>query len=231
MISPDGRSGLAVHRLKDEALADLRGLIATLPDNHYKIYLGSHGQQFAAAGSRRVRAARSRGRSVGRFGRHARQAADRRRAAEPGAAAQKQSVHRRAGPESAGGDERADGSGRAKFRPSRTTGRAVSAETVTPATMSPRRSAPSSSRLRWAVPLAGLGLVAQRGSWSREVDAAFDRADDRAWQRLRRAGRRQVVKSARRDGRRKRARIQPSQFFASFRASLWQSLRLFQGID
>jgi len=48
---------------------------------------------------------------------------------------------------------------------------------------------PSSSRLRWAVPLAGLGLVAQRGSWAREVDAAFDRADDRAWQRLRRAGR------------------------------------------
>jgi len=39
------------------------------------------------------------------------------------------------------------------------------------------------------VPLAGLGIVAQRGSWAREVDAAFDRADDRAWQRLRRAGR------------------------------------------
>jgi hypothetical protein len=47
----------------------------------------------------------------------------------------------------------------------------------------------SSARLRWAVPLAGIGLVAQRGSWSREVDAAFDRADDQTWKRLRRAGR------------------------------------------
>jgi hypothetical protein len=53
--------------------------------------------------------------------------------------------------------------------------------------------APSSAKLRWAVPIAGIGLLAQRGSWSRELDAAFDQADDRAWKRLRRAGRRREI--------------------------------------
>ena len=38
VISPEGEV-LERYRLKDEALADLRGLISTLPDNHYKIYL------------------------------------------------------------------------------------------------------------------------------------------------------------------------------------------------
>jgi hypothetical protein len=43
--------------------------------------------------------------------------------------------------------------------------------------------------MRWALPLAGLGLVASRQSWSERVGAALEQADDRSWQRLRRAGR------------------------------------------
>src|SRR6185312_8410916 len=38
VISPDGKV-IGRYRLSDEALTDLRGLFATLPDNRYKIYL------------------------------------------------------------------------------------------------------------------------------------------------------------------------------------------------
>jgi hypothetical protein len=47
---------------------------------------------------------------------------------------------------------------------------------------------PPTRLLRWTAPLAGVGLVA-RGNWSQQVEAALKHADDRAWQRLRRAGR------------------------------------------
>jgi hypothetical protein len=51
----------------------------------------------------------------------------------------------------------------------------------------------SSSRfrgsMRWALPLAGLGLVASRESWSERLGAALETADEQSWQRLRRAGR------------------------------------------
>jgi len=40
----------------------------------------------------------------------------------------------------------------------------------------------------WMAPLAGLGLVAGQG-WKQQVEEAFQRADERSWQRLRRAGR------------------------------------------
>jgi hypothetical protein len=43
--------------------------------------------------------------------------------------------------------------------------------------------------MRWALPLAGLGLVASRESWSERLGAALETADDRAWRRLRRAAR------------------------------------------
>jgi len=39
------------------------------------------------------------------------------------------------------------------------------------------------------VPLAGLGLAATGAGWSRQVRSALENADDRDWQRLRRAGR------------------------------------------
>ena len=47
----------------------------------------------------------------------------------------------------------------------------------------------SRASMRWALPLAGLGLVASRESWSERLGAALETADDGAWQRLRRAGR------------------------------------------
>ena len=38
VVSPDGEE-LERYRVKDEALQDLRGLFATLPENRYRIYL------------------------------------------------------------------------------------------------------------------------------------------------------------------------------------------------
>jgi hypothetical protein len=62
-------------------------------------------------------------------------------------------------------------------------------------------SQPTRSRgsMRWALPLAGLGLVASRESWSERLGAALETADDEAWQRLRRAGR--LGRSADKSGR------------------------------
>jgi len=45
------------------------------------------------------------------------------------------------------------------------------------------------SSLRWGSSLTGLAIVTGGSNWSRKVDAALARADRRAWQRLRRAGR------------------------------------------
>jgi hypothetical protein len=48
---------------------------------------------------------------------------------------------------------------------------------------------PTRASMRWALPLAGLGLVVSQESWSRRVGAALQNADENAWRRLRRAGR------------------------------------------
>jgi hypothetical protein len=47
----------------------------------------------------------------------------------------------------------------------------------------------SRASMRWAIPLAGMGLVASRESWSERLGAALETADDDSWKRLRRAGR------------------------------------------
>jgi hypothetical protein len=54
---------------------------------------------------------------------------------------------------------------------------------------SPQPPAPTYASLRWGSSLAGLAIVTGGTRWSRKVDAALARADRRAWQRLRRAGR------------------------------------------
>ncbi len=42
---------------------------------------------------------------------------------------------------------------------------------------------------RWVVPLAGFALGAVTGGWSQRVNQALENADERDWERLRRAGR------------------------------------------
>jgi hypothetical protein len=189
VISPEGKETLR-YRLKDEALVDLRGLIATLPDNHYKIYLVSTETE-----SRRLV-----------LDVYVRQG----HVVDPS----DESEGTRDRPPTEGGEQNQEQplennpfleeDAPAPNPAEATTDTAVPAEPASVEIERAERAGAvaneaavevlSASRLRWAIPLAGWGLLARRGSWSSEVDAAFERADDQAWQRLRRAGRLRSVK-------------------------------------
>jgi PKD repeat protein len=202
VISPEGKETMR-YRLKDEALLDLRGLIATLPDNHYKIYLVS-----TETDSRRLvldvfvrqgRVVDPADDSEGTRDRPPTESAEQNQ--------QEQTPQEQA---PAGGQvQPLDGNPLLERVPENPAGpeggagvpaaaHPVAANCEAEASVTENdamnRPVPSPSRLRWAVPLAGFGLVAQRGSWSQEIDEAFDRADDRAWRRLRQAGRLRSVK-------------------------------------
>jgi hypothetical protein len=178
VVSPEGIETLR-YRLRDEALADLRGLIITLPENHYRIYLFR-----TANNSRRLvlEVYVRRGRIVDPA-----DVSEGTRDTPPTEGDQQIPV--RSLKDNPFIEEPNQSKPEAMINPAAPVEQA-SIDNIQPATVTARL-----SRLRWAVPVAALGLVSRRGSWSREVDAAFDRADDRAWNRLRRAGRRKMVKS------------------------------------
>jgi PKD repeat protein len=177
VVSPEGIETLR-YPLRDEALADLRGLIITLPENHYRIYLIR-----TENNSRRLvlEVYVRRGRIVDPA-----DVSEGTRDKPPTEGDQQLPV--RSLENNRFIDESNQNEPEAMINP------AVPAERVSHDDIQPATLVPHASRWRWAVPAAALGLVARRGSWSREVDAAFDRADDRAWTRLRRAGRRRLVK-------------------------------------
>jgi hypothetical protein len=181
VISPEGKV-IAQYRLKDEALTDLRGLIATLPDGHYKIYLvrtdNNSRRLVLDVNVRQGRVVDPSDDSEGTRDRPPIEGGQQNQAQPLENNPQLQRVQEQNPP--------------AAMNDSTVPMEQVSTiDEVAPVVAV---EGPSSARLRWAAPLAGLGLVAQRGSWSREVGAAFDKADEQAWQRLRRAGRRRLVK-------------------------------------
>jgi hypothetical protein len=177
LISPEGKVVLS-YRLKDEALSDLRSLFATLPDGHYKIYLVRTDNDLRRLVMdvfvRRGRIVDPTDESEGSRDRPP---------SEDGQQNQSQP------PENKQQDHATEQQPKGAMQlPQQPTGEVT---VVNPAAEA-ADSMPSMARLRWAVPLAGIGLVAQRGSWAREVNEAFDQADDRAWKRLRRAGKRRL---------------------------------------
>ena len=182
VISPSGET-IARYRLKDEALADLRGLISTLPDNHYKIYLvrqNSENKRLVLdVYVRRGHVVDPSDESEGTRDRPPTDNSQQQNQVKPlEKNKQLERVEEKKTPAAMNvPDEEATQASIDANQPT-TDGQSPQQESMT-----------NSHRLRWALPLAGLGLVAARGSWSAEIDAAFDRADDRAWQRLRRAGR------------------------------------------
>jgi hypothetical protein len=180
LISPEGEVVLS-YRLKDDALSDLRGLFATLPDGHYKIYLvrtdNNSKRLVMDVFVRRGRIVDPTDDSEGTRDRPPSEEGQQNQALPQDNTAPVEQVP----------DQTPKGAMQLPQLPAGQVTFAHSAAEIS-------EEAPSAARLRWAVPLAGIGLVAQRGSWARELDAAFDRADDRAWKRLRRAGRRRVLK-------------------------------------
>ena len=183
VISPEGKE-LMRYRLKDEALSDLRGLIATLPDNHYKIYLVStENNSHRLVLDVYVRQGRVVDPSDDSEGTRDRPPTE--------AGEQNQAVPLENNPllEQAPEQVPAEATSDAAMPADPNLEPGESSVVVGEVADEAANGTPSTSRLRWAVPLAGLGLVAQRGSWSRKIDAAFNGADDRAWRRLRQAGR------------------------------------------
>ncbi len=184
VISPEGVV-VARYRLRDEALADLRGLIATLPDNHYRIYLIRTDNNV----HRLVLDVYVRGGHVVDPSDKSEGTRDR----PPEGSQQNKVQPLENNPQL---ERMPDGQPAAMNQPLLPPEQ-VSAAIDRAAVSQPpvaNADAPTSSRLRWAAALAGVGLLADRGSWARELEAAFDRADERAWQRLRRAGRRRRAK-------------------------------------
>jgi hypothetical protein len=185
VVSPDGEE-LESYRVKEEALTDLRGLFATLPENRYKIYLVR-----TENNSRRLvidvtvrryydRALREwRGRIV--------DPADVSEGTRDRPPTSESTLPVDAEPleenplleplsqdgETAGESQAANGE---------TAPDAVEAAGA-------QASLPSRRFLRWSMPLAGLALAATSGDWSRRLEAALGQADERDWQRLRRVGR------------------------------------------
>ncbi|HEX3599615.1 MAG TPA: hypothetical protein VHU84_05695, partial [Lacipirellulaceae bacterium] len=185
VISPDGKITQR-YRLKDEALADLRGLIATLPDNHYKIFLvrtdNDSRRLVLDVFVRRGRVVDPSDQSEGTRDR------------PPEVLPQNQAQPLENNPQL---EQVPEQTPPAAMNVPGAPSEQISAESTPPRIddqPAPVAEGPSSSRLRWAASLAGVGVIGQRGNWARDLDDAFDRADERAWQRLRRAGHRRVSK-------------------------------------
>ncbi len=185
VVSPDGQESEPL-RLSDDALFDLRGLFAALPDNHYKIFLYRTDNN-----SRRlvVDVLVRRGRVI-----EAGDDSEGTRDRPPGTESKQQNNGQQNSAEQIGAPQQHAQPLKAnpvlKSVPDEKAGAAnePSLPAAQPAddVAKPTRSHAS---MRWALPLAGLGLIASRESWSERLGAALEQADEKAWQRLRRAGR------------------------------------------
>ncbi|HVT29498.1 MAG TPA: hypothetical protein VHE81_15890, partial [Lacipirellulaceae bacterium] len=194
VVSLDGTE-VERYRLSDEALVDLRGLFAKLPDNRYRIYLFR-----ADNNSRRlvmdvfVRRGRVIDPSDDSEGTRDRPPTN--EDTQPNKAQQN------------GQQNAVPLQQQQQIQPTQNnlllkpapadSPRGASAQPRLPANGTNQTAGkavfdnqPTRSRtaMNWVMPLAWLGLVASPESWSRRVGAALERADDRDWQRLRRAGR------------------------------------------
>jgi len=183
--SPDGTE-IGRYRLSEEALSDLRGLFATLPDGHYKIFLvrtDNNSQRLVMeVYVRRGRVIDPSDDSEGTRDRPPTSESEQQKEA---AALEENPLFEPAA--------EADGDDSAMLPSAVPAGVSQSARSGLPlnavAIPSPQPPAPNYNSLRWGASLAGLAMVAGSSRWSRKVDAALERADRRAWQRLRRAGR------------------------------------------
>ncbi len=173
VISPEGEE-VERYRLKDDALLDLRGLFATLPDGHYKIYLvrtdNNSRRPVMEVYVRRGRVIDPSDDSEG----------TRDRPPTSEATQPHKPVPLEENPllEPVPNDVEGDPQSGSETVP-------VDVE-VTDNSESPAFSAGS---LRWPMAFAGLVLVIGRDGWPKRLEAALSHADERAWQRLRRIGR------------------------------------------
>jgi hypothetical protein len=198
VIAPDGTE-TERYKLSDEALVDLRGLFATLPDSRYKVFL----KRTDTGSSRLVMDVFVRRGRIVDPSDDSEGTRDRPPSAEE--AHQNNAQQNNAGqngPQIGAPPKQVvplKNNPLLKPVPKENSGAANTPSL--PATGPEGNLQPSEkelaesqqsrfrSSMRWALPLAGLGLVASRESWSERLGAALETADEQAWQRLRRAGR------------------------------------------
>ena len=203
VISPDGKVIKKVP-LSEEALSDLRKLFANLPDNRYQIYLvrADNGTRRLVMDVfvRRGRVIEPSDQSEGNR--------DRPPATEgtPKNGAQQNGAQQNRPPQNGVTQNQVlpQFQSRDDFPQLKRLSDEIPSHAAIlaspPADQSAEQNAPPERELaddptvrpivasRWVAPLTGLVLAANGGSWSRRVGAALEQADERSWQRLRRAG-------------------------------------------
>jgi hypothetical protein len=200
VVSPDGKES-EPQRLGDDALIDLRGLFVRLPDNQYRIYLkrtdtnsrrlvidvfvrhgrvidpsdeseGARDRPAAAEGVQQIKAQQNKGEQI---------------IAPPVGGPQQQAVPLQNNPFLNDAPDVKAGAANGIDLPA--IGPADNVVERLAEDLNTTLPARSRASMRWALPLAGLGLVANRESWSKRLGDVLETADERAWQRLRCAGR------------------------------------------
>jgi hypothetical protein len=183
--SPDGQE-TGRYILKEEALANLRALFASLPDGHYRIYL----VRTETNARRLVIEVYVRGGRVIDPSDDSEGTRDR----PPTESQQIEAPPIEENPFIVPAGEAAEPN--AGIVPEQEPAASVAgwgieeAVVALPVTEQIEAKEFTARSLRWGVPLAGLALAAVgRGRWAEEVGQAFERADRGSWQRLHRAGR------------------------------------------
>ena len=188
VVAPDGTI-ISTHRIRDEALNDLRAFFASLPDNHYRIFLvrtdNNTRRLIMDVYVRRGRVIDPSDDSEGTRDR-------------PPTSEEIQQIDPVPLEENPNLEPVPDATNNA---PNAAADEQMAEELVEDESASDSEStidelAPSSEPLvplrgshRWVVPLAGFALAASVGGWSQRVNQALENADERNWERLRRAGR------------------------------------------
>jgi hypothetical protein len=192
VIAPDG-TVVSRHRIRDEALNDLRAFFATLPDNHYRIYLvrteNNSRRLIMDVYVRNGRVIDPSDDSEGTRDRPPTSETPVEAApppldenpfldqvpTQPGNVPSPPAVDDATVPQADIDEMPADSAN-------------VSEPNTRDAAARPLVLGPLRPSLRWVVPLVGLGVAARR-SWSQEVRTALEQAEEHDWRRLRRAGR------------------------------------------
>jgi hypothetical protein len=191
VLSPDGQI-IETHRLSDEALSDMRGFFATLPDNRYQIVLVRGGTRRTVFDVfvRRGRVIDPSDTSEGTRDKPPTSETEQNGGQQNGAP-QNNVVPLNANPLLQPADQNQPN---AAIQAAPPVDQPASNEVQPPGVeLGPLDLEPSTVRnqssLRWAGSLAAVGIAATSESWSRRLEAAWNTADETAWQRLRNAGR------------------------------------------
>jgi PKD repeat protein len=184
VIAPDGTI-ISRHRIRDEALDDLRAFFASLPDNHYRIYLvRTDNNTYRLIMDVYVRRGRVIDPSDDSEGTRDRPPTSEEIQQVPPPPLE-ENPNLEPVPDTT---DNTPNAGVDDLVPDELVEN-ESASDIDELSLTPEPLIPLRGSHRWVVPLAGFALGAIHGGWSQRVNQALENADERDWERLRRAGR------------------------------------------